>query len=1065
MRKIASLISFLVLTFTLQAEIGVSFRRIEQAIAYKNIWDLLLTNRDADRKVVVLEGVIISRESGKVYECRTGKFLLNTGQQLISFETLPPMDIFFVRPDDNQLFKDGQYDIVVRVLSFPGLQILAEAEYTLSKTGNDPAADSSSRNGKFGFNIDINFSGQYAHTFRDDTLRLYPDYARLQVTPQVTLYEIPFIADIFVSTDNTEGLLRGSDQFNVRFDYNKYKAILLQKSYERLNAIAGQKIPFNDSILQQVNAAYLEKQLPGSEDIVKQLEDPDILKQIKAYDNLEQFKSTLDRTGMGKKLTTFRKELAQYGLSGSGLLQASRTLKEVDLDQIMQFSALTGIDTILPGGQQRYRQLYDQLRNGTVDSSLLNKVKDPEKLYRDLGQLSKLSNEIAGKDLVAIQKKYGNISQDELKRLSDIDAQLMQLERTAEKYAPVERSGIRKKNKKLVKDIDRVEKLSQYNLRDIESAAREMGIKKQLDTTSNPALVLMQLYDTLSVMQDLGQLRNIEDPQKLLTDVRSLSRMGSSKLPGKWKDLSKVQKQFSKINTEELAQIKDISHQIKTGKIKEKALDARQLKKLRKHADLVRQYKNANLEKLLQDPASAKSLDDAFGLLSKKEKILSSFKGLELGTTMPNFSDLTLNGAIVRGASVLYDDSKIYLGVTGGKLENFNYLLVGDSTLNQDRDSTGKHSVFGLSAGWGSKESSFVHVNYLLESGKIHNSIYDENSNKKQHGHILSVDFGYNILNNKIRLLGEVARYLSRDLENGSMPYAAYGAANIELGRSGKKPFLLTGTFRYLGKDYYSGGIPLMIKDRLSYEIRTDKKLFRDLFTVSVFYNEDQVNRSREDKYQRFNTLGGSVLFSKVKWPYVQVSLSRILSNQHREWALETNSTNYNLNLNAGYDFKLKQQSLSSQFSYSNIFQRLQDGNIVNYNSVYVIYSGYDYMQTHQFAFRQSLRTKGGIDIQASCNLLFPGDQKGELRNIQLYELNSTFQIIKRLRNTVGIQYMLEAEKQKRLGFFIQSIININKFIKFNMHVQNDLSRLNKDINSGNWIESIMFRTVLNIRI
>lgn len=1048
------------------ALVTVNFRKIEHALTYPNIWDVTINNQEQGRRVIVLEGVILSREVGKVYEGRTGRFLLNPGQQIINFDNLPAMDLFFVQPDDNQIFKEGQYEISIRVLAFPELSLLGEERYTLVKS-NSAIRDSISKNEKFAFNIDINASGQYTHTFGGDTtMQYYPEYGRLQVTPQVTLFEVPVIADFYISTENTQRLFRGSDQFNIRFDYNKFAQSLLNKNYEKLNAIVGQKIPYNDSILKQINKDYIKKQLPDVGDVLNQLENPEVLKQLKNYENLENLEKSIKDSGLKKGFESFQKEKAKYNLSSQDFYQLTKVLKDVDLEQVQKINEKMKLDFAgLNPNSNFYKNLYTKIQE-VRDKDGLKDVKNPDKLLADLSLLSKLPEQSGNKkisELSNIQKKFSGFQVQEIRNLAELDVRLTYMQSNMGKNSLDNIKGIKKKDLKLIDNIEDIERLADYDLKSIETIADKLGLKKQLNTSSNSSQILMRMYDTLLVMHNVGSnvLENIKDKDKVLTDLRSLSRMRNDKLPDNWKEIIDAKKRFSKLSKTNLTRIKEKSRELKSVNLKENVLNSKELEKLKKYNQQISEYKNANHNQLLINPASLSSLDKAFNLLSKKDKILSSIKGLELGTMIPYVSELTLNGALVRGGRMIFDNNKLYFDVTGGKLDNFSNLAIYDTTLVPEQESDASKHVLGVSAGWGSKSANYCHVNYLFQSAKFVNE--SELNNEKEKSQVVSVDFGLQFSDKKYRIQGELARTFSGNVQSED-PYAFYLQTGIDLGGKKMTPFSILANVRYLGRDYYSAGIPLMIKDRFSYEIRLEKALFKEMILASLFYNEDQVNRSDNNKYQNFSTVGGSILFKKSQWPYWQISVAKILSKQYREYIEPSINSNYNINVNTGYDLKWKDKLFTIQLSYNNVYKAAYNYISLYQNGVNVIYKEQSFFSLHQVSARQMIRFKKKVDLQSSYSLIYPGKHSEDSNLLHICEVSSTIPIVKKLRAQLGILYVNEKKSNMKLGFFLQKIVDINKFIKFNIHVQKDIIHYN-NLEQKDWTKLLIVRAVMIFRM
>ncbi|MBX7225317.1 MAG: hypothetical protein K1X55_04755 [Chitinophagales bacterium] len=923
------LLAILIFTsFFVSAQVEVSFRQIEKGVSYLNAWDLLLRNNGNEKLVVLLETVITSRESGKVYEARTEKFLLVPGTQFVSRENLPGISTIFVLPDDNLLFKNENYDIQVRLLDYPGLNELAIANYNYVYNKIEDLQDSIQQKKKVTFGLSANFNGQYQNVF-NDTLQTYPNYARLNVVPTLSVFDIPVTGELFLSTDNPEGLFRGTDHYNVKFDYQQFKTILIQKAYEKLNAIAGQKIPVNLSDIDKINKDYWRKVIPDFDTLSKLLDDPNIMEQLNILKNQEAFKQILDNPEIKSKIKKLEEIRDNYGLTPDNFKKVSDIFKDFQPDKLEELLSFIPRDS-LP---------FD-IKSDNMDT-VINKL-----------------------------QKF--VATGEYKKWLD------------------------------------------------KSSLTENAIG---------------LTDKIAGLNKIKSTLKIED----------------------WQDLKDIDKVVDNFSLDDIRQIGDLEKQIDEIEqlIGMKDIDIKQLDKLMDYSGELKKYKNVPFEELLNDPSSLKDLDNVFSLLSKKEKILNSFKNIEVGKIYPEFTPMTLEGNRLTGGLITFDNEKIFISTVAGKSDILTSFL-NDSISSIGQDSVTKRSIFGVSGGWGSPKENFVHINYLASPYTI-NPANIELADEKGVAHVASLNFGMNLFKSAYILYGEVAKSFDKSQGFG-IPEMA-GKINFSTKIKRLKLKWESGV-EFIGKNYSAFGLPFSIKDRLTFETGIQQTLLKNQLTLQVRYKEDQFEVSTASP-RYFRAVLTSIAFSKPKFPYIQLVYQPIINS---EVILNRPSRNFysNIQANAAYTFVTGNINHNIQMTYNNILNRNFRSQTITGGNVELEYLQFGYEKVHQAGFRYVIKSKKNMGFQQSFNMTLPN--QADIERIFFEELSANFSVLKKSKNTIGLQYANGSINGDRLGFFLQSTFPVTKYLNVEFRVQNDALRLIRE-NETVWRNGLLIKGTLGIKL
>lgn len=253
---------------------------------------------------------------------------------------------------------------------------------------------------------------------------------------------------------------------------------------------------------------------------------------------------------------------------------------------------------------------------------------------------------------------------------------------------------------------------------------------------------------------------------------------------------------------------------------------------------------------------------------SKWQKRLLAFRRIEIGTTNPSISPLTLDGMTITGGFIEMQTGGFYVAAAGSK--NLRAVRPGpDRTpgtalpmqMNYDRD------LVAGSIGWGAKDSNYIHLNLLYAkdaSGSAPAGAPAFQQTPQQNA-LAGFTFRRAFLNGLVRIEGETAAsVLALDVHKKALDGAevsrlvsleSYGGKDVasDLAYRFKTEFrpdkstTLRAIARKIGPNYRSLGVPFLRTDVLSIRGEGERKFSGTGLTLGGFYQYDANNQNKLD--------------------------------------------------------------------------------------------------------------------------------------------------------------------------------------------------------------------------
>lgn len=429
-------------------------------------------------------------------------------------------------------------------------------------------------------------------------------------------------------------------------------------------------------------------------------------------------------------------------------------------------------------------------------------------------------------------------------------------------------------------------------------------------------------------------------------------------------------------------------------------------------------------------------------LLRKVDRLLYSVKSFSIGMSTPSFSSLTLNGMAVNGFTIELEPYDVYAGFTYGEIVNPVY------TNNLNYASYRRNIISG-SFGYGKKEKSHLHIT-LLSSTDDTTSINPRDSlylysKLPQDNKVLSIEGQVKLFKDKWTISGELsgsqtikditiyaANNIINTQENVSssdwfvniltqrknvnkavVDYAIFAKSEVKLF---KDKTTLSVSFKRIGPDYYSFGLPYLVRDMMTFEFKASQKLWKNRLALTGFIRRNNDNLTgMKPLTTTFYTYGFDFSLRIPKWPALNASLTPL--------NLQNDSTVYNLlcfNANANYSFRIKklQNVLSvtylKQVSFNNDSTYSFDVNSIN-----LVYS---------------VNIKKGPNIQFNAGY-FDSRNVMKTNTTGIIGIGAGMTVLKIWSNSVGGNLYI-SNLELKWGAYYQTNINILKYLTFSFRIE-----------------------------
>lgn len=465
-------------------------------------------------------------------------------------------------------------------------------------------------------------------------------------------------------------------------------------------------------------------------------------------------------------------------------------------------------------------------------------------------------------------------------------------------------------------------------------------------------------------------------------------------------------------------------------------------------------------------------------LFKKFEKFMMAVKKFSLGTSFPQYTDLTFKGTQVNGLNIELEKWNTNLSfVYGDVLQGIipNNLNLSSPVANY----TYRRNVIGGSIGYGPKDK--YHVRFTLLSFEddptsiiIPDSLAGRTP-RPQSNQVMSLDFKVKLFKNRLSIFGELAGsqtirditlsdssfivnpmdyhnprewfaniFLQRTVDmNTSVDFAF--KAGVE-GRLFKGKTILTLQTKRVGPGFQSFGNPFMINDIFNIEAKVTQKLWKNRISISGFVrrNVDNLDSTKLLTSQLYN-FGFDFSLRIPKWPSLRVSMTPYLQqNDSASMDIQV------LMASSNYSFKIKKVQVLNNLTYMHQQGSSQDS-LMNFH-------------THYATLLNSFLLSKTVSLNLSQSYFFVSNRYGDVGTYSA-NLSGSVLAFKKWNNTIGALASFN-QNERRYGGYYQTGIQFLKYLNLNIRVEySRYDIINPTITNANLpFDQIMLRGVLITR-
>lgn len=448
-------------------------------------------------------------------------------------------------------------------------------------------------------------------------------------------------------------------------------------------------------------------------------------------------------------------------------------------------------------------------------------------------------------------------------------------------------------------------------------------------------------------------------------------------------------------------------------------------RKISERVDALQQYRNnLNTEGILErmnqiesfdfsklsNPNELKSQLKELGLFKGSNRTFYNIRGLAVGNIFPYHSFLTLDGMQLFGGSAELNLGPAYISVASGKaLRQVTSPGIPFSPYNQN--------ILAAKTGLGKVEGSHFYLGFVRG---IDNAFTDTLSNRPKDNLVIAPDLQLSLFKGNVVLKAEgaVSQY-TRDQFAEQLEIAGYTNV-LERFDFLPKPNLSTfadwsysvsadiNLFKqatvlhvgqvYIGPGYQSIGTPFLRNDLMRQEIRINQRMLKNRIQLTGFFRNDRDNNFNFKGITTVSKqLGAGADFLFPKFPYIRMRYTPVFQqNGLGELTLHLGS------LQSGYNYKIKGLQASTNFSYMNGFSEALVLN--NYNS-------------RNLNLSQSITLKIPLQLTGSytSSTVVSEDVSQQINGA---EVSGSFTILKRINNTLAVNYFNRNDRGGNLGFW-----------------------------------------------
>jgi len=425
------------------------------------------------------------------------------------------------------------------------------------------------------------------------------------------------------------------------------------------------------------------------------------------------------------------------------------------------------------------------------------------------------------------------------------------------------------------------------------------------------------------------------------------------------------------------------------------------------------------------------------------EKFISNFRRIGIGTTYPEYSDLTVSGVPVTGANLEFEPGVILLGITGintqkSVIDEQNNLTALDRNFLAGRIGVGtfegSHFLFTYMNGWENENTSGQNP-YALTAAK---------------NYILGVNGKLSFLENALNLEAEANGSLfTRDrsapeVESSEIPdivknlfninisssfdYSFGVKASYDITQSGTK---ISGAVKYIGPGYKTFGNPDLISDRILIDGKIEQSLWNNKISLSAFIRNSKDNLiDWKSSTTELTSFGFSASVRPEKLPYFSVSYSPFKQkNDVANDTLKIDNDISTFSVNTGYNFKA-----GDVYYFTGI-------NFNNQNST--SFKGLADYKVNSFYINESVSFQSPLSLSATFG--YTGSEYlGLTDKIYSYDFSTSYTFFDIFSNTLGASYN-KGETDDRTSVYLQSVFPVYDLFRLDLRAEQSFITLVTD--------------------
>lgn len=413
------------------------------------------------------------------------------------------------------------------------------------------------------------------------------------------------------------------------------------------------------------------------------------------------------------------------------------------------------------------------------------------------------------------------------------------------------------------------------------------------------------------------------------------------------------------------------------------------------------------------------------------EKFISNFRRLGVGTTYPEYSDLTVSGVPVTGANLEFEPGIILLGVTGlntqkSVIDDQNNLVALDRNFMAGRIGVGtfesSHFLFTYMNGWENENTSGQNPNSLTPAKN----------------YVLGVNGKISMLENTLNLEAEANGSLfTRDklapgIESSEVPDFVKNLFNINISSSFDYSFgvkasydiissgtKISGGVKYIGPGYKTFGNPDLISDRILIDGKIEQSLWNNKISLSAFVRNSKDNlidwKSSTTELTSFGFTGS---IRPENLPYLSISYSPFKQkNNVISDTLKIDNDISTFSVNTGYNFQA-----GGVYYFTGI-------NFNNQNST--SFKGLSDYKVNSFYINESVSFTSPLSLSATFG--YTGSEYlGLTDKIYSYDFGTSYTFFENFTNTAGVSYN-KGEVDDRTSIYLQSVFPVFNLFKVDL--------------------------------